>query len=177
MMILNIQSIIEYHNQSNVMLQNEQILDEDNNLTPDKNEFSSVDSRVTVIRYPSPHHPTHDQFIDDMCLLDEDSPFKLKLFPVQIFDRQAFASRSVDSKCSSHSDYEEEKQDTVLDINQISLETPIHLSKKGSIRPIQQKPKKVDMAMIESIKNRRLKQLQSSEQQERQTNNACEMLI
>jgi hypothetical protein len=95
-MILNIQSIIEYHNKSSLM-QNEQVLDEDNNITPDKNEFSSVDSRVTVIRYPTgtSHEQQQQQqqeLIEGFELMDEDSPFKLKLFPVNIFDERAYAT-------------------------------------------------------------------------------------
>jgi hypothetical protein len=54
-MILNIQSNIDFH--IDIKMQNEQILEEDNldgnNVTPEKNEFSSVDSRITVVRYPA----------------------------------------------------------------------------------------------------------------------------
>ena len=54
-MILNIQSNIDFH--IDIKMQNEQILEEDNldddNGTPEKNEFSSVDSRITVVRYPA----------------------------------------------------------------------------------------------------------------------------
>ena len=65
--------------------------------------------------------------MENLEFIDEDSPFKLKLFPVQIFDEKAYVTKSIDSRCSSHSDYDEENKDTVLDINQISIETPIHL--------------------------------------------------
>ena len=54
-MILNIQSNIDFH--IDIKMQNEQILEEENldgdNVTPEKNEFSSVDSRITVVRYPA----------------------------------------------------------------------------------------------------------------------------
>ncbi len=52
-MILNIQSNIDFHN--DMKMQNEQILEEEmsNGYTPEKNEFSSVDSRITVVRYPA----------------------------------------------------------------------------------------------------------------------------
>lgn len=67
-------------------MQNEQILEEEislgnNSVTPEKNEFSSVDSRITVVRYPTLGESEIPQTID-IDLLDEDSPFKLRLFPV-----------------------------------------------------------------------------------------------
>ena len=110
-MILNIQSNIEFHN--DFKMQNEQLLEEEGisaSVTPEKNEFSSVDSRITVIRHPGQGDSEIPQTID-VDLLDEDSPFKLRLFPVQIFDQNLAAQRtsSFDTKQSSLSDYEEEK--------------------------------------------------------------------
>ncbi len=76
---------MDYHN--GLQMQNEQVLDEDielnNVVTPEKNEFSSVDSRITVVRYPGQVESSQSIDVD---LVDEDSPFKLRLFPVQIFD-------------------------------------------------------------------------------------------
>ena len=68
-------------------MRNEEILEESQEITPEKNQFSSVDSHITVVRYPNGQAIEEDipQTIN-VQLLDEDSPFKLRLFPVQIFD-------------------------------------------------------------------------------------------